>query len=193
MKKTLSIFVVLISMGSVVFAGGIDDPKASSKIAIVKKDENHFRLIYKSNKISNVEVAIYNDHNQLQFSEVIRKVDGFVRPYDFSQLANGNYRIVVKNQSEDLTESVKLTTKASALMAQVVKVKGAENKFLLMVSDKNSSFVTVQVMGNINVTMYEKRESINGELAKLFSFEGINTVHTFLVTDEEGHTLQITK
>lgn len=193
MKKTLSIFVVLISMSSVVFAGGIDDPKVSSRIAIVRKDENHFNLIYKGNKVANVAVAIYNAKNELQFTEVIRKSDGFVRPYDLSGLQNGDYTIVVKNNSDEiLSESVNISPTKSSLMTQVVKTK-ENNKYVLTIADKKSEYVTVRVSDETSTILYEKRESLKGQMAKLFSFKGTNNLYIFTVIDQAGNSVEIVK
>jgi hypothetical protein len=193
MKKTFFIFAVLITMSSVVFAGGIDDPKSSSKIVVVKKDESHVRLIYKSNKVSNVEVAIFNKKNELQFTEVIRKVDGFARPYDLSSLQHGAYTIVVKNDSdESLSEAIEISAIKPSLLTQVITMK-ENNKFVLTVADKKSNYVTIRVTDEESTVLYEKRESLKGQMAKLFSFKGTNNLYIFTIIDPAGNTVEVIK
>ncbi len=129
MKKTLSIFCVLVLTSSVVFAGGIDDPKASSAMAIMQKDNNHIQLFYKSVKSATVEINIYDSDNALRFSETIRKVDGFIRPYDLSKMKEGDYTIVVKDGDRSLVEKVSTYKKKVKLFSQVIKMKGDTDRF----------------------------------------------------------------
>jgi hypothetical protein len=193
MKKTLSVFAVLIIMGSVVFAGGIDDPKSSSKIVVVKKDETHVSLIYKSNKVSNVEVAIFNEKSELQFTEVIRKVGGFARPYDLSSLRKGAYTIVVKNDAdESLSEAVEITAAKPSLLTQVITMK-ENNKYVLTVADKKSTYVTIRVTDEANTILYEKSEPLKGQMAKLFNFKGTNNLYIFTVIDQAGNSVEMIK
>lgn len=188
MKKTLSIFCVLVLMSSVVLAGGIDDPKASSAMAIMQKDNNHIQLFYKSVKSATVEINIYDSDNELRFSETIRRVDGFIRPYDLSKMKEGDYTIIVKDGDLSLVEKVSTYKKKVKLFSQVIKMKGDTDRFLVTVADKSSSSVTVQIVDASSKVIFEHKDNMNDQYSKIFSFpKGIDGC-TFLVTNDRGET-----
>jgi hypothetical protein len=182
---------MMVSAG--LLAGGIDDPKVSSKVAVIKKDSEHVNVIYKADKPSNVEVAIYNNRRELQFSEVIKRVDNFNRPYDLSKLAKGEYTIVVKQNGEELIEKLTLKEEVSPLLAQVIKLKGNDNRYLLTVADRKSSSITVKIFNTENELVYEKEEPIQGEYSRVFNLDGSARGCTFSITSESGITQSITK
>lgn len=188
MKKSSSIFFVLTLVSSVVFAGGIDDPKASSAMAIMKKDNNHIQLFYKSVKSATVEISIYDSDNALRFSETIRKVDGFIRPYDLSKMEEGDYTIVVKDGDRSLIEKVSTHRSKVKMFSQVVKMKGDADRFLVTVADKTSSSVTVQVVDASSKVIFEHKENMNDQYSKIFSFPNRIDGCTFLVTNDRGET-----
>ena len=94
--KKITMLMLSVLVSTLTFAGRRDDaPKSTAGIAVVKRDVNAYKLIYKSAEKSDVSVQIYNEKNVLIFSEVIRKSDGFIRPYNFESLGQGEYTIKV--------------------------------------------------------------------------------------------------
>ena len=89
MKKTLSVLVVLMVISSVVFARRADNPGAAAGMAVVKNGTT-FKLYYKGTQQMDVKVSILDATNKIVFTEVLRKVEGFVRPYNFSNLPEGD-------------------------------------------------------------------------------------------------------
>lgn len=193
MKKVVLLLSALMIMSTVLLAGGIDDPKVSSKVAVVKKDNEHINIIYKADKLSNVEVAIYNKRHELQFTEVIKRVDNFIRPYDLSKLDKGEYTIVVRQNGEELTEKINLEEEASSLLAQVVKLNGGENRYLLTVADRKSNFFTIRIINSENKVIYEKEEPIENEYSRIFSLDNSARGCTFSITTDTGVTRSITR
>ena len=73
MKKTLSIFVVLIAISSVVSARRMDKPEESSSMAVTNTG-SLVKLFYKGVKDCNVKVTITDSENQVVFEEMIKQV-----------------------------------------------------------------------------------------------------------------------
>src|SRR5688572_2715266 len=98
MKKTFSILVMLLISG-VVFAGGTAGPSETSKssrMAIVKSSDG-IKVFYKCSQVGKVRVTIYNQKNDVVFSEEVKSY-GFVRPYNLNKLPEGEYRVVLKDE-----------------------------------------------------------------------------------------------
>lgn len=191
MKKTLSIFCVLTVVSSVVFAGGIDDPKNSSNMAVMKKGTDGIRVFYKNSKVANVQVSIYDKENRLKFTEVIRKSDGFSRPYDLSKLAAGEYTIEMKDGERTLTEKIDTNIPASTFAAHIIKLKGSQERYLITVADKISSSLIVQIKNTDKKVVLEYKDEMDKQYAKVFRFDEKCENCTFTVINDRGEVLSV--
>ena len=52
-----------------------------------------YKLTYQGDETGKVTVSILDENNRTVFTEVLRDVTSFVRPYNFSELAEGQYSI----------------------------------------------------------------------------------------------------
>ena len=82
------------------------NPKSNSGMAVVKRNATSFKVIYKGEETSNVKVQIFDERDQLVFTETIKKSRGFARPYNFEGLAEGEYTIKINNGLSLLTETI---------------------------------------------------------------------------------------
>jgi hypothetical protein len=185
MKKTFSIFVMLTLVSSVALAGGIDNPKASSKMAIMQKDEDHIQLFYKSNKEATIEVSIYDADNRLAFTELIRKSDGFIRPYDLSAMKEGDYTVVVNDGSEKFVEKITVKNSKEILLSNVISMK-KEGSFLLTVADEKAQHFTITISDENDNVLYRKTESFDKQYSKIYNFPAKTNGLKFLVTTDLG-------
>jgi hypothetical protein len=191
MKKTLSIFCILTVVSSAVFAGGIDDPKNSSNMAVMKKGTDGIRVFYKNSKATNVQVSIYDKENKLKFTEVIRKSEGFSRPYDLSKLAAGEYTIEMKDGDRTLTEKVNTNVPTSTFVTHVIRMKGVEERYLVTVADKTSSSLTIQIQNADKKVVLEYKDEMDKQYAKVFRFNGKCDDCTFTITNDKGEVQSI--
>jgi hypothetical protein len=185
MKKTFSIFVMLTIVSSVALAGGIDNPKASSKIAIMQKDAEHIQLFYKNTKKATIEVSIYDMENKLLFNEVIRKSDGFSRPYDLSAMKKGEYTVVVIDGTEKYVEKINTNDQKSTLLSSLITMK-REGSFLLTVADEKAKRFTVRITDLNDRVVYEQKERIDKQFSKIYNFPSNTEGLKFFVTTDQG-------
>jgi len=190
MKKIFSVLVVLTIISSVAFAGGIDNPASSSGVAVVKKGTT-FRLYYKGNELGNVKVSIINDSKTVVFTETFHNVDGFVRPYNVSNLKEGVYTIEIADRGNRHLETIEVVKDRSEKLAHVLKVAGEEGKYLLTVSNKKSDDITVRIYDEDNNKIYDEVQSISTDFAKIYNLKKYNGTFTFEVTDSTGNTKKI--
>lgn len=193
MKKTLSIFCMLTLLSSVVFAGGIEDPKASSSMAMMKKDNKHVQVFYKGSKATKVQISIYDTDNKLKFSEVVRNADGFSRPYDLSKLAAGEYRIEMNDGINTIVERVDTKEVKSSFVSQVIKLQGKENKYLVTVADKNASSLTIRIENAESKLLFEHTDVIDKQYAKVFALPSACEDCSFIIKSNKGEVLSIKK
>jgi hypothetical protein len=183
MKKFLAITGVLI--GTVAFAGGTDEPKAGSGVAVIKNGETSYRLIYKGDKESDVNVTIYDASNKLVFSDKVKHTDGFTRPYNFSNLKEGDYTIAVEDGSGTKVEKINHRSLKQSKAFHVVKLSSQAGKFLVTASGKGKEDITINIFDGSKLVHSEKK-SINGDFAQLYNLSKAKGSLTFEIAGENG-------
>ncbi|SKC41828.1 hypothetical protein [Ohtaekwangia koreensis] len=187
MKKSLSIVAALMIFSSTLFAGIIDNPNAATGMAIMKNGST-IKLFYKGTKQADVKVSIYNATNSLVYSETIKNVDGFVRPYNFSNLAEGEYSIELIGDNGRQIERVSYKLGKVEKLANVLHVAGERNKYILTVANKGQDVLTVKIYGDKGTLLYSKVENVDGDFAQVYNFEQYAGSITFEVSDSKGVT-----
>jgi len=189
MKKILSVLVVLIMFSSVVFARRLDNPGATPSAAVVKIGTT-FKLYYKGSQHADVKVSIRDASERLVFSEIIKDVDGFVRPYNFSSLPEGDYTMQISDKNGRQIEKISYKRERSQAMAHLLKVTGTDAKYLLTVSNKDGQDVTVRIYDSANNMIYNKKEISPSDFAKVYNLGKISGEgeFTFEVSDANGTT-----
>lgn len=190
MKKTFSILMMLMIVSSVVFARRLDNPGSSMAVF---KNGSTFKLLYKGTPNTDVKIQILNDDNEIVFSEKIKNEDGFLRPYNFTELPEGNYRFQLTDVNGRQTEQVNYRKEINGKVAHLLRVGGSNEKFILSVPNKGTDILTVTIYDGENAVLYTEREKITGDFAKVYTFKGFRGNVTFNVTDSQGKTKSLSK
>lgn len=187
MKKTLSILAALTIFSTALFANNIDNPNAATGMAIMKNGTT-VKLFYKGTKQADVKVSIYNAANTLVYSETIKNVDGFVRPYNFTNLEEGEYSIELLGENGRQVERVIYKLGKVEKLANVMHVTGEANKYILSVANKGQDVLTIKIYGDKGVLLYSKTENVDGDFAQVYNLDKYNGGVTFEVSDSKGVT-----
>ena len=150
MKKTLSILAAITIFSTALFANNIDNPNAATGMAIMKNGTT-VKLFYKGTKQTDVKVSIYNAANALVYSETIKNVDGFVRPYNFTNLEEGEYSIELLGENGRQVERVIYKLGKVQKLANVMHVTGEPNKYILTVANKGQDVLTIKIHGSLRM------------------------------------------
>ena len=189
MKKifALSLSVLLCT---VVFAGGTDYSSSASGVAVVKKDANTFKLIYKAAKAGYVKISILDSKRMTVFQESIKTVDGFTRPYNFERLMEGEYTIEIVDGSGTQVEKIHNYTAKVEKLFNVRKIEG-EDKLILTVSGKGKETIHVKIYDGSDALVYDKDEEVSNDFARVYNIESLKGTVTFQVTGENGKSKTI--
>lgn len=192
MKKSLSILTMLLIITSMTYANTFDNP--STSMAVLKNGAT-MKLLYKAADQTDVKVLIVNDNNRIVFSEKIRNTSGFARPYNFSELPEGNYTIqLIDNtgrQIEHVNYKNEVKNTPSKIM-HVMRVSGTADKFVLSVPNKGVEEITITIYDQEGV-LYNGTESVSGDFAKIYNLIDRSGKITFQVTDSKGLTNSLSK
>lgn len=187
MKKTLSILAALTIFSTALFANNIDKPNAATGMAIMKNGTT-VKLFYKGTKQADVKISIYNAANTLVYSETIKNVDGFVRPYNFTNLEEGEYSIELHGENGRQVERVIYKLGKVEKLANVMLVTGESNKYILSVANKGQDVLTIKIFGDKGTLLYSKTENVDGDFAQVYNLDKYKGSVTFEVSDSKGVT-----
>ena|SRR6187402_3530208 len=190
MKKTLSIFVVLIAISSAVSARRMDKPEEATSMAVTKSG-SLVKLFYKGAKDCNVRVIISNAKNQVVFEETIRHVDGFLRPYNFSNLPEGDYTVELTDHTGKKIEKISYRDLKIERLAGLIKVSREEDKYLLTVPNKGKNTFDVSIYDLSGSLLYSHTEKADGDFAQVYNLSKVSKKFVFVITDQSGNSKQI--
>jgi hypothetical protein len=191
MKKILSVMLALVVSGA---AFAHNAKHVSGTEAIVMNSGSTVKLFYKSETNSNVTVAIYNEKHQRVYSESFHQVNGFARPYNFSDLKEGTYTIEVNDGTSHYTEEFvykKANTSARVIKARLAKVTGQKGKYILSVPNKEKQTITVNIYDSGNRLQYSQQETLSGDFAKVYNVSKFGSKILFEVIDSKGNPIAV--
>jgi len=177
-------FVVAALIVSAASAGNPADEASGMATAIIKKGSS-IKLFYKAPEQSTVRVTIYNSIGNLVYSETLKEVDGFMRPYNFDKMPYGDYRIVVNNGSSRRTEHVHYSLEGIAHMASMVRLEDGK-KYLLVVPNRSDDRLTISVTNDRGDTLHTSKHELQGDFSTVLNVEDLDGNFTVTVMDSKG-------
>jgi hypothetical protein len=187
MKKILMMVMVIMIASGAAVARRLNAPEVLANATIVKSGST-FKLSYTRSELSSVKISIYNDKHNLVFTETIHRISSFMRPYNFSDLPEGDYTIEISDGSSKVIETVKHTKEATKEKhVRWVPVVGAEGKYVLSIANRGSEVVTINIYDSKGILKYTTREEINGDFAKVYNLKKISGKVLVEVTDAKGN------
>lgn len=191
MKKILSIFFVLLITGSTVYARRTESPAPSVNGVGVMKTGSLVKVFYKASEVSDVKVTIYNSFDKVVYKEVIRKSDGFLRPYNFDGLPYGEYTIEVTDRNQRTIERVDYQQKEVKNLAKLVKVSGEGDKYLLMIPNKELNKLTIRIYNEDGDLLHVEEKETDTDFSGLYNLASLSDKFYFLISDEKGTTREV--
>jgi hypothetical protein len=154
-----------------------------------------YNVFYKSTETGNVKVSIYNKSNDLVFFEMISGVSSFNRPYNFSNLAQGEYTIVLEDRNGKQVETVNYFMNKVNTFIHVSEVANEENKYMLNVTNDGTEEVFVKIIGSENEILHEQQLQVTGTFGLIYNLAKVKTANssiTFEITASNGQVQRMT-
>jgi hypothetical protein len=174
-----------------VFARGIDGPIKGSSVAVTNvAGSTLFKVYYKSERQAKVKISIINEKGRTIFDETINKVDGFLRPYNFDGLPEGQYTINVEDENGKTVEKVNYKSGRVEKLIQVHKLMG-ENKYMLTILSPKPENVFIYIFDDKDNLIHNEIQSINGQFAQVYNLQDVKSF-TIEVSDKFGTLRKVT-
>jgi hypothetical protein len=191
MKKILALCASVL-MCTLVFAHGIDGPvKGSSSVAVTNAAGSKlYKVYYKADRSGRVKVSIIGEKGNTIFEETMRKVDGFLRPYNFDGLPEGQYTLKVEDENGKTVEKINYKSGRVEKLIQVHKLAG-ENKYFLSISSLKPEDVFIYIFDEKGNLVYNEIQSIKGDFAQVYNLKEMKSF-TIEVADKSGSLKTVT-
>jgi len=145
-----------------------------------------FKVVYKSEAVTRVQVSIRNNKNEVVFSESFNKMRRFTRPYNFQNLPEGEYTIEVKDRTGIKVEKVNYSLGIVNSLIKVTKL-GDQPKYLLSVTNKGINIINVSVYDDAGDQLIYNAHIVEGDFAVVYNLVKAGS-YTFVVTDKDGRS-----
>jgi hypothetical protein len=179
MKSKINALIIACVMMS--FAAVAATPVS---MTVTATSANVFKISYRAEVAENVKISIYDNNNQLVFVEVLSNVASFVRPYNFTEMSEGQYTIVVANKNGKQAEKVIYTANKIESFISVSEVANAENKYMLNVTNNGSEDVFVRIFNNENTLVHEQSVKVTGSFGLIYNLNNVKSATDSTVTFE---------
>jgi hypothetical protein len=190
--KKLNLLFTGVLFCTLVSARGIDEPIKGSAMAITNTTGSTlFKLYYKSEKQGRVKINIKDEAGNAIFNETLNKVSGFMRPYNFEGLPEGQYTISLEDENGKTVEKVNYKAGKVEKLIHLSKVPGEQNKYLLSVASRGAEDVFIYIFDNNGNLIHNEIQTVKGEFAQVYNLNSIESF-TIEVADKFGVLKKIT-
>jgi hypothetical protein len=184
--KKIMVVAVSVLMSTFAFAKGADEPTPASSVAVMSSGSNLFKVFYKSGKSNNVSLSIRNENNEIVFSEKLKKTDGFMRPYNFQNLPEGQYTIEVQDENGIQTEKINYGIVKIEKTVNITNVPSEDGRYLLTGFSRGADKITIRIYDAEGKTTYDETLQVDGEFAQLYNLKSLSRAFTIEVSDASG-------
>ncbi|MBI1769474.1 MAG: hypothetical protein HY015_09495 [Bacteroidetes bacterium] len=184
--KTIISILSCVLFCTLVSARGTEGSAATPSVAVTNATGSTlFKVYYKSSKSGNITITIRNETGENIFSEVIRKTDAFIRPYNFEGLPEGQYTVTVENSDSKTVEKVNYKNYKVEKLIHIAKVSNEADKYLLTISSPRQEDVYIYFFDASGVLVYNEIQTIHKEFAQIYNLKEIKSF-SVEVWDKDG-------
>jgi hypothetical protein len=176
----------------------------SKKPAVAYMWQNNVvKVFYKSDNTENVRISIYDDQRKKVFEETLRKVSGFSRPYNLSDLPVGTYTVKVSIAGHEISTLEHVTTESRVsyrkalpskkVIAYVTNLR-SYGKYVLSIPDRGKDHLMVRIYNERQVEIYRNELDVAGEAAFVVNLEALRGKYSMDVVTKDKiiNTFQLT-
>ncbi|MBS1506409.1 MAG: hypothetical protein JSS79_07185 [Bacteroidetes bacterium] len=184
--KKISLLLSGVLLCTLMSANATPFGKGTSSVAITNVNGSTlFKLYYKAEKLGRVKISITNEQGIALFEETMYRVDGFVRPYNFESLPEGQYTIAIEDESGKTIEKVNYQAGKVEKLIHVQKLLSEDNKYLLTIASAKPEEVFIYIFDNNGNLIFNEIQSVGNEFARVYDLSNYKSF-TIEVLDKQG-------
>ena len=172
------ITALLTVLSSAVFASEGESTTAKASTEVRKSETQVFNLVYKGATSERVDVRIVDENDNILFSESIKNLNAFARPYNLSQLPEGTYTIKVTDSNGTKVHEIhnyKNPAKVVEKSLHFVRLtKVTDGKYQLTIGNQGVNDAQIEIYDNNQNLLYRNTELLNGNYAKVYNLQQVD-------------------
>jgi hypothetical protein len=180
MLSRITTFATILALLSI---NAFADVPTSVKV-IPATTGNVFTLHYQTPPAGTVKVSILNSDNKVVFSESINESIGFTRPYNFSQLEKGEYKIIVQDKSGRQEQIVRYGMNETKSYIRISEMNKEESRFVLNIGTSLNQRVTVRIYDNAKGLVHEQEIEVDGNYGMIYNLSKVRSSSKSIVMFE---------
>jgi hypothetical protein len=162
-------------------------------LSVSSASSSVYNVAYKAVEAGKVKVSIYNDNNELVFTETLNAVSSFNRPYNFSELAEGEYTIVLESKNDKQAEKVSYRSNKVTTYISMKEVADSANKYQLNLTSSTTDAVSVKIYNASDALVHEQKMKVTGRAGFIFDLNKVKSdMITFEISTSNGNVERIT-
>jgi uncharacterized protein (DUF2141 family) len=183
--KALRLVLAGVLLSTSAFAGVVDEPTSAVGVAVTHvTGSSVLKVYYASASLEDVKISILDKNERKLFTETLKKVTGFVRPYNLSGLSAGEYTVIVQDKNGVRKELINYSAGKIEKMINIVRLSDA-GKYLLSVKSKASDKINVNVYDRENKLIHSQAHDVKNDFAEVLNLKNINEF-TIEISDSQG-------
>jgi hypothetical protein len=167
MKNLLQSVILVCTMAATSFATAATFTVKESKSSV-------FNVQYVSEQKGPVAVTILDKTNNVVFQEEIYSTGSFIRPYNFSNLTEGEYTIVMKDEHGEQRQTIHYALVKSASFANVSELKNQKSKYWLNIVTNGEEKMNVRIYSLTGELLYDQSVTVEGSYSRIFNVSQLN-------------------
>lgn len=144
-----------------------------------------YRLVYPVQNKGVVFVKIYNRDNQLIYSDRIKNMSGFTRPYDFAGLPDGQYKFRIWTEAGTIKRNLVHRNPVNRLDVAVEETRNPES-YKLIVKGVTREPLYVDIYNENEELVFGEMLDVDKDFSRVYSFrQGVDNP-VFIVTQRNN-------
>jgi hypothetical protein len=145
---------------------------------------NVFTLYYQTPPSGTVKISILNRNNEVVFAELINESVGFTRPYNFSQLEKGEYKIIIQDKSGRQEQIVRYGMNEIKSYIKISEMNKEESRFVLNIGSSTNQMVNVRIYDNAKGLVHEQEIEVDGNYGMIYNLSKVRSSSKSIVMFE---------
>jgi hypothetical protein len=182
MKAKLFLAAVIVLVSTAAFSNG-----PGPRVAVVsQKNPATFKVIYAGTEAGKVRMTIFNQQDEVVFTETSKNADGFMRNVNFEGMTPGEYTIEIASKEGKQAQKIVYARNTAVKNVQVSKIAN-ESKYVLSVASTGANEkISVRIFDGANNLVHTESRTISGNFGLVYNLSNVSGVPTFEVADNTG-------
>ncbi len=182
--------LLIVTVGMLLTTLAVASPAPGEPQAAYVRFENMIKVYYKSPIPDNVTVAIYDGEHNKVFSETLRNVTGFLRPYNINFLPGRGYYVRIfrgNREVKNVFDGVATVRNKvdNPRFAHVTKLSDGKGRYMLSVPDRGVDQLRLRIFNEDNRVVHQSALNICNDAALVLNLSDLKGEYTLEVSTKD--------